>query len=199
VLLVAYAYFAHTFQRFTNGMQKVKPDDTSRDDLLQRALTAASRAIDRACGRRFWLDPTAVQRNYNPWRGRVVREADGEILLTDDIGDTTGLAMETGTPAGGVRTAVTGWETVPDKALADGQPITGLLRPMGIWTWSTTSTTRMRVTTRFGWPAVPDEVEQATLIQASRLFKRKDSPEGSWARPSGAWCACPAVTRTCGT
>jgi hypothetical protein len=37
---------------------------------------------------------------------------------------------------------------------------------------------RVRVTAKWGWPAVPDTVVQATLIQASRLYRRKDSPEG---------------------
>ncbi|MDX2921298.1 hypothetical protein PV370_25695, partial [Streptomyces sp. NE06-03C] len=36
----------------------------------------------------------------------------------------------------------------------------------------------VQVTARWGWPAVPDEIVQATLIQAARLYKRKDSPEG---------------------
>lgn len=36
----------------------------------------------------------------------------------------------------------------------------------------------MRITAQFGWPAVPDDISEAALIQAARLFKRKDSPEG---------------------
>ncbi|MFC8456442.1 hypothetical protein ACFUJ0_06100 [Streptomyces sp. NPDC057242] len=36
----------------------------------------------------------------------------------------------------------------------------------------------MRVGTRFGWPAVPDDITEAALIQAARLYRRKDSPEG---------------------
>lgn len=81
--------------------------------------------------------------------------------------------METG--SGTSWSPVTGYETVPDNALADGRPITALLRVGGIWGYERG---RVRVTARFGWPDVPDDIEQAALIQASRLFKRKDSPEG---------------------
>ncbi|WP_234431794.1 phage head-tail connector protein [Streptomyces sp. NRRL S-241] len=146
-------------------------DDDSRDALLEQALTAASRSIDRATGRRFWLDGTAVQRVYRP-QGRTVLEDDGTVLLVDDIGSTSGLVVETGSPA--AWSALTGWETLPDNALTDGRPVTALLRA-GSWG---SGTSRVRITARFGWPAVPDEIVQATLLQANRLYKRKDSPEG---------------------
>jgi hypothetical protein len=150
----------------------IPDDDTSRDALLTKALAAASRGIDKACGRRFWLDTEPVTRTYNP-RGRVVCEDDGELLLTDDIGDTTGMVIETG--YGVSFTPVTGYETSPENALLDGQPVTGLRLVMGVWG---IATTRVRVTARFGWPEVPDDVAEAALIQATRLYKRKDSPEG---------------------
>jgi hypothetical protein len=150
----------------------IEADDDTRDSLLNKALAAASRSIDKTCGRRFWLDPVAVQRRFNP-RGRVVRECDGDLFLVDDIGSITGLIVETG--SGASFTAVTGYETSPDNALLDGKPITGLLLVNGIWG---TSSSRVRVTARFGWPAVPDDIGEAALIQASRLYKRKDSPEG---------------------
>ena len=154
------------------GRLNMEPDDTSRDALLTAALGAASRGIERATGRRFWLDAEPVARVYNP-RGRLARQADGELLRTDDIGSVEGLVVETG--QAGSFGAVTDYETWPDNALADGEPVTGLLRTMNIWA---IPITRVRVTARFGWPQVPDEVTEAALIQANRLFKRKDSPEG---------------------
>lgn len=154
----------------------VEAVDTSRDTLLNSALASASRSIDKTTGRRFWLDPAPVARIYNP-RGRVVCGVDGETLLVNDIGSITGLVVETG-PAAGPWTAVTGYETTPDNALADGKAIEGLLRANSIWSWQLGSTTRVRVTARFGWPTVPDPITEAALIQATRLYKRKDSPEG---------------------
>lgn len=150
----------------------IEAADTTRDALLDAALAAASRSIDKTCGRRFWLDAVPVQRVFNP-QGRIVRQVDGELFLVDDIGSIAGLIVETG--RGASWTAVTDYETSPDNALEDGKPVTGLLRVNGTWC---TATSRLRATTRFGWPAEPDDITEASLIQASRLFKRKDSPEG---------------------
>lgn len=150
----------------------MEPDDGSRDADLDRARASASRSIDKTTGRRFWLDPTPVQRTFNP-RGRIVRETDGDLFLVDDIGSESGLIVETG--SGSSWSAVTGYETSPDNALTEGKPITGLLQVLGTWG---TATTRLRVTAQFGWPTVPDDIHEAALILASRLYKRKDSPEG---------------------
>lgn len=146
----------------------IEATDDSRDGSLTSALGAASRGIDRACGRRFWLDEEPIQRTFNP-RARVAHQDDGALLLVNDIGSTDGMVVESGA------TAVTGYETSPDNALLDGQPITGLLLVNGSWG---SATNRIRITARFGWPAVPDDIGEAALIQAARLYRRKDSPEG---------------------
>lgn len=147
-------------------------DDTSRDDLLDMALAAASRGIDEATGRRFYLDAAATARTYRP-SGRTLCTDDGERLIVDDIGSTSGLVVETG--SAGSWTTITDYETAPDNALVRGRPVTALLLPSGTWG---SGTARVRITAKWGWPAVPDEITQATLIQAARLYRRKDSPEG---------------------
>ncbi|WP_432247709.1 phage gp6-like head-tail connector protein [Streptomyces sanyensis] len=151
----------------------IEASDTSRDTVLALVLASASRGIDRDTGRRFWLDPAPTVRTYRPQR-RTARDREGDVLLVDDIGSlSAGMVVESG--SGTSWTAVTGYELLPENALADGRPATGLLLGAGGWGGSGTW---VRVTTRFGWPTVPDEIVQATLIQAARLFKRKDSPEG---------------------
>lgn len=163
---------ANEYATLTDLKTQVGITDSARDALLNNALAAASRAIDKKTGRRFWLDPTAVQRTFNPY-GRTVRDQRGALLLIDDIGSLDNLLVETG--SGSSWTAATGYETTPDNALLDEQAITGLLLATGTWG---THTTRVRIAARWGWPAVPDEITQATLLQAGRLFKRKDSPDG---------------------
>ncbi|MFF0510960.1 phage gp6-like head-tail connector protein [Streptomyces sp. NPDC004250] len=153
----------------------IDPDDTTKDARAARAVKAASRAIDRATGRAghgFWLDEAPTARSYR-LDGRIVCEGDGDVLLVDEIGDTAGLLVEAS--SGESWSAVTGWETRPDNALADGKPVDSLLRVGRTWGLAST---RIRVTARFGWPAVPDDIAEAAMIQASRLFKRADSPEG---------------------
>ena len=146
--------------------------DTTSDDLLTQALEAASRGIDRMCGRRFWLDPAPVARTFNP-SGRTVATESGDRLVVNDLGSVTGLTVETG--SGGSYSAVTTYETGPDNALADARPVTSLLSLGGSWGYGAA---RVRITGRWGWPAVPAEVVQATQIQALRLYRRKDSPDG---------------------
>jgi hypothetical protein len=150
----------------------LKISDTESDAALNRVLVSASRQIDAHTGRKFWLDDTASARTYRPSR-RVLATGEGQLVLVDDIGDSTGLVVETGTT--GSWTAVTDYETDPDNALARGEPVTGLLRLA--W-WFGGPSLRLQVTARWGWPAVPAEVTEATIIQAARLYRRKDSPEG---------------------
>lgn len=141
----------------------------TRELLLQQALRGASRGIDAYTGRRFWLDSAVSARVFST-AGKVVQVDGGELLLLDDIGSTSGLIVEVG--AGTIFNAVSDVETWPTNAIARRQAITGLFIP-GRW-----GSRQVRVTARWGWPYVPDVVEQATLIQAARLYRRKDSPEG---------------------
>ncbi|GIJ51320.1 hypothetical protein Val02_82060 [Virgisporangium aliadipatigenens] len=146
---------------------------TGRDPLLLRALTAASRGIDAFCGQRFWRDGTASARSYLT-RSRTVQDSGDELLLIDPVATATDLAVEVGTGTSWAPVDGGLFELSPDNALADQRAVTGLLRVAGRWSGSR----RVRVTARWGWPTVPDEVVQATLLQATRLYRRKDSPEG---------------------
>lgn len=147
---------------------------TDRDDRLTQVLLSASRAIDRWCGRRFWLDAIPSARVFSA-RDRVVSTPDGQKLLIDDIGSTVGLAVALGS-AGSFTSTVSDFVTGPDNAIARGEPITWLERYY--IPWSVIATQRIQVTAQWGWPSIPDDIAEATLIQANRIYKRKDSPEG---------------------
>lgn len=143
------------------------------DDALGRSLEAASRQIDAWTGRRFYLDAAPSARTYRP-AGRVIRDLDGERLLVDDVGSEIGLLVETG--SAGSWSTVAGFEYGPDNALIDGEPVTWLQVPFGYWYLG--PAVRVRVTARWGWPSVPAAVAEAALLQAGRLYKRRESPEG---------------------
>lgn len=151
--------------------------DGSRDATLMRTLVAAARSVDRHCGRRFWLDDEPSARIY-PLARRVVRDQDGsERLLVDDIGSVAGLLVEVGFAGGDVWTPASDVEPAPDNALVEGEPVTSIRRYRMTWS-ALPGPARVRVTARWGWPAVPEVVAEATLLQASRLRKRRTSPEG---------------------
>lgn len=143
--------------------------DVTRDDLLNAALSAASRSIDDHCGRRFYLDGSATPRSYRPGD----RIADCQFL-TDDMGAAP-TKVETGNDSDGWEDITADVEFAPENAVARGEAITGLINDDG---WALGYRDRVRVTARWGFPRVPDQIVQATLILAARLYRRKDTPEG---------------------
>lgn len=152
-------------------------DDGSKlsDVLLERAINAASRAVDRWCHRRFWQDPQPVSRTYRPcgpWTAEI-----------DDIGTTDGLVIKTDT--GGDGTWATTWQTT-DYSL---EPLNAEAKNPAFAWWTIVSVGNqqfftlplrpsLQVTAKWGWSQVPGEVVEATILKAVSLFKRKDAPFG---------------------
>lgn len=153
----------------------LKIDDSVEDTLLEQIIESASRSIDRIANRRFYLDGTATARTYRPVGNMRV--------IIDDVGTTTGLILKTDPDANGVyQTTFTlnqDYIVEPTNAIAKGRPInyltivggTALSLPVNYWP-------QVEVTARWGWPAVPDDIEQATYILSADLYKRKDSIGG---------------------
>lgn len=155
----------------------IDASDTSEDATIAAKISTSSRQIDRHCGypaRKFWLDATATARVVNP-HGRVVCTDDGERLLVDDIGSASGFVVEVGR-SGSWTDITSSVELEPLEALSrdPAEPVTSLLYEDGHFS----AYRRVRVTAKWGWPAVPDVVGEAALIQTTRLYRRKDSPEG---------------------
>ncbi|HCT81756.1 MAG TPA: hypothetical protein DGT23_35285 [Micromonosporaceae bacterium] len=148
--------------------------------VMERAINAASRAIDRFCGRKFYLEAAVGIRVYRP------KEPD--IAWVDDIGTTTGLVIKTDTDGDGTWT--TTWQS-DDYQLeplnADVVGAGSTVQPYAWWRIVAIDTetfpvsenrVTLQVTARFGWSAVPDDVTEACLLKAAGLYKRKDSPQG---------------------
>jgi hypothetical protein len=147
--------------------------DNEHDDELYDALEAASREIDDDTDRVFWLEPVASPRIFNP-RQRTFWSEQGQHLMIDDIGSTSGMIVEIG--FGSTWTVVTDYETAPDNALAKNKAIEQLIRPYQPWTCYPTQ--RVRVTAQWGWPLIPAKIQNGSLIKGARIYRRKDSPEG---------------------
>lgn len=144
--------------------------DANRDALLTDAIEAASRRVDSYCARRFWKDDAASARTYRP--GVRIYE---ERFFVDDCASVSEVAYGN---------AVDGWtvldaedfEVGPENATARGVAIESVEALDG-WP-SFGRRDRVRVTGVWGWPEVPAEVVEATLILAARYYKRQQSPEG---------------------
>lgn len=150
--------------------------DSVDDDLIERSVESASRSIDRMANRRFYADASASARYY--------RARNGYFQIVDDISSTTGLLVDLDTAgAGTYSTSVaisTGFIVDPVNAIAVGRPITQITMIGGQLLPSFIPNLRpgVRVTARWGWPSVPTDIVEATLILAADLYKRKDAVAG---------------------
>lgn len=139
--------------------------DTDDDAEIAVAISAASRAVDLAVNRQFGLVAVVEAREYDITydRHRAVWVAFIDDLMTD-----TGLLIE---DAYGAPVAVSDVTLAPRNAPQKGRP----------WTRFTSQAAidgPVQVTGLWGWTGIPATIKQATLIQASRFFKRRDSPFG---------------------
>lgn len=134
--------------------------DTVDDAELSLAITAASRAIDRATGRQFGQVDTPDARTYT-----ARRLPGGWTIDVDDLGDVTGLEL-----VDDAAVTLTGYTLGPRNALATGRVYTRAVLAAAAGS--------VTVTGLWGWAAVPDTVKLATLLQASRFMARRDSPFG---------------------
>jgi len=155
---------------------------SGQDTNLGYALDAATAAIDAYAGRQFDIDLAVVTRLYDC---EFMDYAD-----VDDIATTTGLIVKTLNADGSVAetlTLNTDYYLAPynsDK-VEPVMPFTKIV--MAIDKSGKVLPTEHRqglsVTAKFGFSTVPDAIKQATLIQASRLFQRKNSPMGFSGNP----------------
>lgn len=150
-------------------------DDSVEDTLLENIIESASRSIDRIANRRFYIDSTTSARLY---QNRTYY-----TCLTDDIATATGLVVKTNPDSSGTyQTTLTyGTDYIlnPNNALAAGRPFTSIvLVGSNAFSLPTTLRSQVEVTAKWGWPTVPDDIEQATYILSADLYKRKDSIGG---------------------
>ena len=143
------------------------------DAFLNLAIDSAEQSIDDLCGRKFSVDGSVSARTYR---------AQPYLAVTDDISTLTGLVVKTDTSGDGTfdtTWASTDIQAEPLNNLTKGRSVNNL-RAVGSYTFPVYGDGRaaVEVTAKWGWPAVPDSIKQATLMLASRLYSRKASPMG---------------------
>jgi hypothetical protein len=145
---------------------------TSSDSLLEQAITSACRTIDDWCGQFFYDAGSATARTFradDPW-----------LLHTVPFHTTTGLVVKTDTgDDAGYATTWTSADYELDYPDLAGAPY-DTVRAVGDYVFLPNNRRRrsVQVTARWGWAAVPQAVEEATLILSTDLYKRKDAAFG---------------------
>jgi hypothetical protein len=139
--------------------------------VLERAITACSRAIDNFCDRTFWQVTEA----------RVFDACGSYAVDIDDLVSITSVKTDDNLDG----THETTW------AAADYQLLP--LRPRSGWPYTKLQATGTRtlpshtdaqrhglieITGTWGWPEVPVDVKQACLLLSARIFSRRESPQG---------------------
>lgn len=147
--------------------------DNIDDSLLEMAVESASRAIDQYCNRVFYKTGT-VTRYFAP-RDSYLCDIDDLVSLTSlyTNSDDTQSSYD-------IQWSSEDYQLEPLNGYADGQPTPYTrIRAIGAYTYQLLDgEASVKVTGVFGYDAVPISITQATVIQASRIYKRLDSPLG---------------------
>jgi hypothetical protein len=150
----------------------VRITDAVDDALLEMAVESASRMIDAECDRNFYSSGTAT-RDFIPNDVYTVDTDDLTSIVSVKLDDSGELTFP-------ITLAVTDYQTEPvnQKVSGNAFPITRL-RMIGDYLlpiWGKQATVRIQGV--YGFTPQPIQVTQACIIQASRIFKRLDSPLG---------------------
>lgn len=142
--------------------------DTLDDAVLTLALNAASAALDNHVGRVF---------SKSVGETRYFTARDDDLLFVDDLVEIDSLACDTdGDGMYETVWATTDYILLPANAPAEGLPYRSIkAKPLGTYRFPVWLDAGVEIVGSYGYPAVPVEVNQATLLQAARLFRRKDA------------------------
>ncbi|MFZ9907806.1 MAG: hypothetical protein ACO3FJ_08960, partial [Ilumatobacteraceae bacterium] len=128
--------------------------------------------------RQFWV--------YGSATTRVFTAGDEFVCEIDDI-SSTAITLKTSTNADGnfdVTWTASDYQLEPVNGILDGLTVAYTrIRAVGDYLFPTLnanfgSEALVQLTAIYGWPSVPEPITQAVIIQASRIFKRYDSPLG---------------------
>lgn len=147
-------------------------DDAVR---LPGAVSAASRGIDKFCGRQF--------NDAGTTSARVYRATSDCLVKVDDFSTTTGLVVKIDADGDGA------FETTLSTSDYECEPLNGIVDGEPGWPFWTIRAVRwqrfpmlgragVQVTARWGWTAVPSPVVEACRVAAEELFKLRDTPFG---------------------
>lgn len=180
-----------TVSNLMSWMEISSTTSNEEDASLTYAVNAANDAVTAWCGRVFDATTTASAsaRTYHP--------RSYTLCVTDDFWTTTGLIVKTDAGDDGVYettlTLNTDFIVEPVNGIEDGITVPYRRIRATSWLFSPTHVIPpVQVTAAWGWATIPDEVTQATLIKAARIFKRRTSPEGVL----GGWADFGAVRIT---
>ena len=145
--------------------------DSVDDSLLEMAVESASRLIDGYSCRYFYNAGTAT---------RDFVAEDSYLTIIDDLISLSELKTTDEIGSEYVTWNSGDYQLRPVNGKIDGLtvPYTSILSTDDLLFNIKGEQALVRVTGVWGWSALPIAIKQATIIQASRIYKRLDSPLG---------------------
>lgn len=173
-------------QRIAGSDSEPFSDET--EAILTAVLTDTSRLIDKHCGDYFGRTSAGVVRYF------TARHAD--VLFLDSIASST-ITIETDD---GQRTyphtwASTDFDLEPYNAPELSEPFRRIrVAPRGTKQFPTGIAKGVKVTTTWGWPAVPATIKEVCLLEAHRAYMQSQAPTGVVASEAmGSFAIVPAL------
>lgn len=163
----------HGYSSLAQVKSALRISDSVDDTLLEMSVESASRMIDGYAGRYFYSSGTAT---------RVFAADDSIVCQIDDLAGTA-ITLQTDPGADGTWSdtwTTTDYQLEPTNGIVDGLDVSYTrIRAIGDYSFPMQyGTALVKVTGVWGWSSVPIAITQACVIQASRIFKRLDSPLG---------------------
>lgn len=162
-----------TVEDLKAAMRITDDDDNAA---LAIAISAASRAVDRATGRQFGKTAGVEARYYTArWSAVDCRW----VVVIDDVQTAVGFIVATDPEDdASFGSMVTPVNMRPVNAAAKGRPWTAFSVHPSSPVQPTDRTDGVEVRATYGWTEVPDTVIAAVTLQAIRFANRRDSPYG---------------------
>ena len=147
--------------------------DTLDDALLENSINSASRMIDQYCNRYFYSTTAGEVRYYKANDGFICWIDDAQSISEIKTSATDPLIFDT-------TWSSDDYQVLPANRWANGAyyPITGITATDNLLFPVWADMALVKITGQFGWSSVPEPIKFACIIQASRLFKRLESPLG---------------------
>ena len=146
--------------------------DWQDDARIEVALQSAEEMVNAYCERTFDAAGTAATT-------RVYAASDCGWVSIDDCTSVTLVESDAAGTGTWTAWATTDWQAEPLNGLQGGRSVPyNTLRSVGNQWFPESAEALVRVTATWGWATTPQSIATATRLQASRLFKRADSPLG---------------------
>ena len=145
--------------------------DSVDDSLLEMAVESASRQIDSYTERIFYNAGTAT---------RLFAPLDNYVCATDDFITLTSVKTSEDGETFDTTWETTDWQAEPLNGVSGGLVTSYTqIRAIEDYLFPTRGgEATVQIAGTWGWSAVPIAITQATVILASRIFKRLDAPLG---------------------